>query len=244
MSHLPLTEGDVLAVPATARRHPPSWWDELAISALEPQPFDMLARLAPAPESHDYVLYTDGSGHQNGWGAHVAIAKFNAEQKHIVRLSGNYGSTVQRNELSALLDGLFAIADHQLRRIIRLGLREVPPKNPWNVFAGDDRITVLWFTDRQNLAKALLYDEELRPLNKRSNERDLWMRYSAMAKHFCITPLNVERNVVPAQAVCDSLCTVARDALLAALAAFQSNTPDHIYSPDQWLQNHPQNSLL
>lgn len=225
-------------------RRPPDWWDDLSIHSQEEKPFDALARIAPLPEEHDYVLYTDGSGHENGWGAYAAVAKHSADPDHILRVSGNYGSTVQRNELSAMLDGLHAIADHQLRRVMRLALREVHPKNAWSTFTGDDRITVMWFTDRQNLAKALLFDEWMRPLNGRNSERDLWMRYTAMAKHFCITPMHVPRNVIPAQAVCDELCEVARDALMLAMPRFQNSTPEQIYSPTQWLQKNPQNALL
>lgn len=224
-------------------RRPPDWWDELVVSAQEPRPFDYIASIAPAPEEHDYVLYTDGSGHQDGWGAHASVAKFSATGEHIVRVSSNYGSTVQRNELSAMLDGLFAIADHQIRRVEKLGLREVP-KNPWNAFQCDDRITVLWFTDRQNLAKALLFDEDSKPLNARNNERDLWLRYSAMAKHFCITPLQVPRNTVPAQALCDSLCDIARNAMKGTLPQFQQTTPTHIHEPSQWLLPKPQTAVL
>ncbi len=232
------------ALVAPPPRRSPVWWDELTVAANEPKPFDVLARLAPTPEEHDYVLYTDGSGHQNGWGAYAAVARYNTDLNHLLRVAGNYGSSVQRNELTALLEGLFAIADHQLRRVIQLGLREVSPGNPWNTFAGEDRITVLWFTDRENLAKALVYDDDMRPLNKRARERDLWMRYSAMAKHFCITPMLVPRNEVPAQAVCDALCTVARDAMLGALEFFTANTPTHIYSESQWQQPLPQSALL
>lgn len=225
-------------------RRPPSWWDDLSILAQDPTPFDTLAKVAPPPHEHDYVLCTDGSGHENGWGSAAAVARFVKDEEHIVRVSANYGSTTQRNEFSAMLDGLHAIADHQLRRVLRLGLREIPPKNAWNAFLDDDRLTVLWFTDRQNLAKALLFDEFSRPLNARNNERDLWMRFSTMAKHFCITPLCVPRNEIPAQAVCDSLCTVARAALMSDREIFQSTTPQHIYTPEQWLQKLPQNALL
>lgn len=225
-------------------RRPPDWWDDLAISAQEPKPFDVLAAIAPPPEEHDYVLYTDGSGHAQGWGAYAAIAKCTATGDHVVRMAGNYGSTVQRNELTAFLDGLHAIADHQLRRVMQLGLREIPPKNPWSAFSGDDRITVLWYTDRQNLAKALLYDEDQRPLNGRNNERDLWLRYSAMAKHFCVTPFQVPRNVIPAQALCDELCTVARSAMLSVLPKIQELTPQQIHTPEQWNLPKPQNALL
>ncbi len=228
----------------TYSRRPPDWWDDLVVSSSEPKPFDVLAQLAPRPEEHDYVLYTDGSGHQNGWGAAAAVAKFNGNDEHIIRVTGNYGSTVQRNELSALLDGLFAIADHQLRRVIQLGLREVPPKNPWSTFLSDDRITVLWFTDRQNLAKSLLFDYDGIPLNGRNSERDLWMRYSAMAKHFCITPMQVPRNTVPSQALCDSLCDIARSAMLGALPQFAETTPEKIHAPSQWNLPKPQNALL
>lgn len=225
-------------------RRPPDWWDDLVIPTQEPRPFDVLAAIAPLPEEHDYVLYTDGSGHSQGWGAYAAIAKYSPTGEHIIRASGNYGSTVQRNELSAFLDGMHAIADHQLRRVIQLGLREVAPKNAWNTFVGDDRITVLWYTDRQNLAKALLYDEDQRPLNGRNNERDLWLRYSSMSKHFCVTPFQVPRNSVPAQAVCDEMCTIARSAMLQALPHFQNITPQQIHTPDQWNLPKPQNALL
>lgn len=225
-------------------RRPPDWWDDLVIAAQEPKPFDYLAAIAPSPEEHDYVLYTDGSGHAGGWGALAAIAKCNANSEHVLRVAGNYGSTVQRNELTAFLDGLHAIADHQLRRVIQLGLREVAPKNAWNTFLGDDRITVLWYTDRQNLAKALLFDEDHRPLNGRNNERDLWLRYSSMAQHFCVTPFQVPRNTVPSQAVCDELCGIARDAMLAALPNFQALTPQQIHEPNQWNLPKPQNALL
>ncbi len=225
-------------------RRPPDWWDDLTISSQEPQPFELLARIAPLPEEHDYVLYTDGSGHSDGWGAAAAVARFTGTGEHILRVAGNYGSTVQRNELSAFLDGLFAIADHQLRRVMQLGLREVAPKNAWNTFLGDDRITVLWYTDRQNLAKALLFDDEARPLNGRNSERDLWMRFSTMAKHFCITPMQVPRNVVPAQALCDELCDITRNAMMATLEKFQSATPDHIHTPSQWKLPKPQDALL
>lgn len=228
----------------TPTRRPPDWWDELEIHSQDPTPFATLMQRAPAAEEHDYVLYTDGSGHANGFGASAAIAKFNLETEHIVRCSSNYGSTVQRNELTAFLDGLHAIADHQLRRVSKLALREVAPKNPWNTFTGDDRITVLWFTDRQNLAKALLYDENQKPLNGRNSERDLWMRYSAMSRHFCITPLQVPRNVVPAQGICDELCGIARQAMISALPALESATTESIYSHTQWLQKLPQNAIL
>lgn len=225
-------------------RRPPDWWDDLAISAQEPKPFDVLASFAPLPDEHDYVLYTDGSGHSGGWGAYAAVAHCTATSEHVIRLAGNYGSTVQRNELTAFLDGIHAIADHQLRRVMKLGLREIPPKNPWSAFLGDDRITVLWYTDRQNLAKAMLYDEDQKPLNGRNNERDLWLRYSAMAKHVCVTPMQVPRNVVPVQALCDELCTIARDALQDVLPKIQAVTPQHIHTPDQWNLHKPQNAIL
>lgn len=224
-------------------RTPPSWWDSFAVPKSESHPFAYIHRHSPTPEQHDYVLYTDGSGHSDGWGASAAIAKYNATGEYITRLASNYGSTVQRNELSALLDGLFAIADHQIRLVQQLGLREIP-RNPWLAFAGDDRITVRWYTDRENLAKALVFDEYGTTLNARSSERDLWMRYSQMARAFCITPLHLPRNAVPTQAVCDAWCDVARNAAKAAIQQLNLVTPSHIKTLQQWTSQQKQNAIL
>lgn len=218
------------------------WWDELVVPAREENTFDYLAAIVPKPEEHDYVLYTDGSGHQDGWGAYAAVAKHNDTDEFILRAAGNYGSTVQRNEMTAMLDGLFSIADHQIRRVMKLGLEEVNSGNPWHTLLGENRISVMWYTDRQNLAKALLFDEEGLTLNKRGNERDLWMRYSSMSRYFCITPMHTARNTIPMQKVCDSLCDVARDAMKKSLDAFREATP--IQLSEKWNQTTPQNAIL
>ena len=79
---------------------------------------------------------------------------------------------------------------------------------------GPERIRILWYTDRLNLAKALLFDENGDPLNPRTTERDLWMRWSFMAKHLCVTPMHRARNVVQGQAICDGLAGAGRGAML------------------------------
>lgn len=165
---------------------------------------------------HDFILYTDGSGCANGWGAYAAMYEEVAgDTERVVtsrdlRVGGTYGSTVQRCEMTAMLDGMHAILSRALERSAaddeKLKLSDL-------VF--DRRITVCWFTDRMNIARSLLFGENGQPLDARNKDRDLWLRYSAFAKHVCCTPRPMPRNNVDAQGKMDALCTVARDCMKA-----------------------------
>jgi hypothetical protein len=97
-------------------------------------------------------------------------------------------------------------------------------KNILNNFTGSNRVTVLWFTDRMNLAKSLLFDERGALLNARSTEVDLWLRWSAMARYVCVTPLCLPRNVEAGQALCDGLCSAARTSLKEQVGVFEELT--------------------
>lgn len=216
------------------RRKNPSFWDDMNVPAgTKPAHlFSWLDEVSPMPEEHDYVVSTDGSGCVKGWGASACIIQKVEEGGPLGRVLGNYrpiiqatyGSTVQRSEFSALLNGL-----HEILRI-ELETPDAPdedaeyeqPLNPLLKFSGDSRITVLWYTDRSNLAKSLLFDEDGQVLNRRTTETDLWMRYAAMARCFCITPMWTDRNTIMAQKKCDELCTIARSSLLTAAPALQT----------------------
>lgn len=211
--------------------------------------FSWLEEIAPAPEEHDFVLSTDGSGCARGWGASASII----QETHLGQfcrvlgkyqpiISASYGSTVQRREFVALLDGL--------HEILRLRMGEVPepeadgePKMDARMhFTGENRITVLWYTDRANLAKSLLFDEDNVVLNKRTTETDLWMRYSSFARFFCITPMWTDRNMIPAQKMCDTLCDIARKTIMDAGPSFSAaiGLPLH----ESWNQQRPQKATF
>lgn len=243
--------------PAVKWRRAPRFWDTFSIPSDVPRAhlFTWVAEHAPSPMEHDYILHTDGSGCVGGWGAHAALIQKvelsdTSQRRDVVdsrlRLAATYGSTVQRNELSAMLDGLHEILQWRTAEAQDEAVDDnddAGKRDTLRTLTADNRVTVLWFTDRSNLAQALLFDEDDRPLNARSSEMDLWMRFSAMARFCCITPMLMPRNTVGGQAACDALCGVARqtikeamDSLTAAVGSFYSN--------EKWTQPKPQRALF
>lgn len=240
-------------------RRDTSWWDDLAVPTDELKErdelvFDWLESVAPDPYEHDYVLHTDGSGCAEGWGGYAAVwerielvGDLREPVKSDVLVSGTYGSTVQRSEFNAFLDGVHSIlndrcAELQDRAATDSDLAyQIGSGGLLNQFLGPDRVTILWYTDRSNLAQCLLYDEEGEPLMARAKERDLWMRWSFMAKHVCVTPMCRPRNVVAGQALCDELAGVARSLLKEAEPKL-SHATQKFYPIDQWLTQKSQSA--
>ena len=232
-----------------------SFWDELEVPVdkVGPHLFTWLEEIAPSPMEHDYVLYTDGSGCTKGWGASASVIEkidllreedYRAVVDRRVLVSATYGSTVQRREFEAFLNGIHEIVRLAVEDFLDQGKEEFgnPTGNPLMNFTGTNRISVLWYTDRANLAKSLLFDEMGDVLNARNSERDLWMRYSTLAKHLCITPMHVSRNIIDNQRVCDSLCTAARAALKDCEALTQITST--IYPEEKWKTNQSQRALF
>jgi len=232
-------------------RKSPSFWDDLHVPAtVKPAHlFSWLEETAPLPEEHDYVLSTDGSGCIKGWGASASIIQKVIPGGLLGRLLGNYqpiisatyGSTVQRREFSALIDGLHEILQLELAVPTETEPDEDEEEfvlNPLLRFSGDNRITVLWYTDRSNLAKSLLFDEDGRVLNRRTAETDLWMRYAAMSRCFCITPMWTDRNTIPAQKACDAICTIGRSVMIEAADKFKAAAGQTL--DPLWNQKRPQ----
>jgi hypothetical protein len=247
-----------------------SWWDELEIpyDAMEEGDegvFRWLRSVAPAPEEHDYVLYTDGSGNQDGWGASAALIEKvdlvvpDVEERHPHRavvdtsclMSGTYGSTVQRMEMTAFLDGIHWVLSDRIRNLKEDGTSSLyagaaneraihsARYGPLGTITGPDRPRVLWYTDRQNLALALLFTEDGAPLSARSSDVDLWMRYSYMARHVCVTPMHARRNTVRGQEKCDALCGVARKVMKDNMSRF-SEAADKVHNKNKWIEKRQQ----
>jgi hypothetical protein len=238
-------------------RRDTSWWDDLEVPTDELKErdenvFDWLESVAPDPYEHDYVLYTDGSGCVNGWGGYAALYE-RIELLEDLRgpassgaiVAGTYGSTVQRSEFNAFLDGVHKILSDRCEELQdRAAVDEefaykIGTEGLLSQFSGPDRISIIWYTDRNNLAQCLLFDQKGEPLLPRTKERDLWMRWSFMAKHVCVTPMCRPRNVVAGQAACDTLAGAARALLMGAEPEF-SNATQNFYSSDQWLTKKPQ----
>lgn len=234
-----------------------SFWDELEVPISEngPHLFTWLESVAPSPMEHDFILCTDGSGCTKGWGASASVIEkvdimreedgYRGVVDRKISLSATYGSTVQRREFEAFLNGVHEILRIASEDFLDHGMEEMRNVDTNNIlmnFTGNDRITILWYTDRANLAKGMLYDSMGDVLNARNTERDLWMRFAAMAKHVCITPMHVPRNIIDNQRLCDSLCTASRAALMQCQELKQLT--EHIYNEEQWKTSKPQRALF
>ena len=176
----------------------------------------------------DYQLWTDGSGHSDGYGAAASVWQHCHGDTDVV-FSANYGQTVARNEFMALLDGLQSLLTHALAQ---KGKIMDMPKNAVSVLTGADRITAAWFTDRQNLALSTVFNEDNNPVYARNTEKDLWARYAWLTKYICVLPFYNPRNSIKNQASCDAICTTLRGALLQAddrmkIHTIHTNTPWH-----------------
>lgn len=239
-------------------RRDTGWWDSLEVPLDEVKEshanvFAWLQTVAPDPLEHDYILYTDGSGCAKGWGGYAALIQtidLVDDTRRIVDVrtivNGTHGSTVQRCEMSAFLDGIHSIlveraeAVKDSARTNATELYEIADKGgAINCLDGPDRPTVLWYNDRSNVAQALLFDEDGNPLMNRKKDRDLWLRWSMMARHVCVTPMCMPRNTVPGQAVCDALAGEARHLMMANQELFAKIT-ENFQPNEKWNQKKPQ----
>lgn len=234
-----------------------SWWDDLEVTAEVcaeySNIFSWVDEVAPEAWEHDYVLYTDGSGCERGWGGYAAlIEKYDLvdEERQVVDswplMGGTHGSTVARSEMTAFLDGIHSIvrdaAGDLLERSEEMDLYEIKQQGILNRMTGPDRVTVLWYTDRENLAKALLYDENGDPLQGRRTETDLWMRWSTFARSVCVTPLATLRNTVDGQAACDAMAGLARESIKAQTEVLAAIS-DKLH-PTSWTKKRSQKALF
>jgi hypothetical protein len=163
--------------------------------------------------------------------------------------AGTYGSTVQRSEMQAFLDGIHRILERKCAEIRDEAVTddtlryEIGTNGVLHKLLGPERVTVLWYTDRANLAKSLLFDEDGDVLNARSSEADLWLRWSAMTRYVCVTPMALARNTIAGQAVCDALAGEARALLKNNIQTFIEKV-GAFQSEQTWTKPKPQKALF
>lgn len=107
--------------------------------------------------STDIKIYTDGSGHINGFGGWAAFITTLDGILKTFKMGGCCGTSVDRMEFTALLEGLQGAWEMS---------RAMPESN-----IPDWRPSVLWFSDRESLVHSV------KRLNSRSNCPDLWVRF-------------------------------------------------------------------
>lgn len=145
--------------------------------------------------SPNFLLYTDGSGHPDGYGGSAALA-YDANASLLFRhVVASYATDVDRAELEALLLGLQGIFKYTSAR------RDDLLKSP---------IRVAWFCDRESLVGCVATDANGRPFFARHAQPDLWLRFAWYEPMFTIDPHHIARGRDPNNILCDALAGDAR----------------------------------
>lgn len=162
--------------------------------------------------AHDWLLWTDGSGHHAD-GIWASASRFVSGRQVRFRdgrpdrppgstVAGGNNGSVNRAELMALLEGLHAI--YELERKAAGGGAGWKPGWP---------IRLKWFSDRENLVTAATRKHDGSPACARDADADLWQAVGWYEKFFQIEAVHTGRNTLAQQKACDKLCGVARRTL-------------------------------
>lgn len=148
------------------------------------------------PDSeYDFVLYTDGSGHQDGYGGYAAVvvSKKFKEASGVVA-GGMLGTTVNIAEFDAILYGLQSI-------LLKLNIHE--EKSFTRIF-GYEKPTAIVVSDRMNLVGSIN-----REFSRRTDPH-LWRQFEWFEERMSIVARHVDRNTVVLQAQADNLASLSR----------------------------------
>lgn len=157
----------------------------------------------------DFHIYTDGSGNYTELlGISAAIVFYVPTGQHVVKVHMSNDGDTRRAEMQALLNGLRVVWHH-----CNLDEGEVLDEIRRNQ---RPRPHVLWYTDRQEIARAITAPPGAK-LFKRRNMQDMWAALASFETWIRITANWVPRNTVRAQAACDHVCTILRQETKAML---------------------------
>lgn len=201
---------------------PISWWHDysLPVGTSQRDALQKFQEDCPGWRGHDYLLATDGSGHQDGAGAYCAVFRPSYDDaEFLYRMGSNYGDTVNRNELRALVEGL-----HGICKVEAMNRGAGDGHKSWNDLR-DSPLRVMWITDRAQLAASLLYDEDDEALVARHADQDLWAQFAFLQRACVISPIHRPRNDHPAQAECDRVCAGLRKKMLEQMEAMDGLPP-------------------
>ena len=147
----------------------------------------------------DIYLYTDGSGHQDGYGGSGSLAIGPAINVFETRMSGSKGTSVERTEFEALMMGCQSVLDATNQ----------------NDFAGYERLrkdpmVIQWFSDRESLVLSVSRDAEGQPVYRRKASPDLWARFAFYEELFEFIPVFVPRATHEFHTIVDHFASDAR----------------------------------
>jgi len=125
----------------------------------------------------DFLMFTDGSGYKDGYGGWACLVKTSDSMHQMFRMGAVIGCTVDRMEMTAILEGLQLVVEMTPWAV----RRPEEDRNTW-------RPKVRMFSDRENLVLSIqgVYD--------RSNSPDLWHRFQYYETLLDIEPVHVLRE--------------------------------------------------
>lgn len=143
----------------------------------------------------DFCLYTDGSGHQDGFGGCAALAMSRNSgwiQKSMIT---KFPTGTAQMEMEALIIGLQLI----MKRVT--DLRKLKKGDAFTAA----KPTVIWLTDRQDLVLSMVgaYGKNANP--------DLWHHISWFEKKLDIHPFHVPRDTYGGNKYVDNLSSICRN---------------------------------
>lgn len=147
----------------------------------------------------DYFLYTDGSGHQDGYGGWSSLLVSDKHNIYDLRMTACKGTTTDRAEFEALLSGLQTIVDFHKLDIDR----------DFESFR-QNRPGLLWTSDRQSLVGSVQRDADGNPVNRRRKMLDLWARFAFYEPLFSIHARYIPRESNPYQSITDVMASDGR----------------------------------
>lgn len=155
-----------------------------------------------------WTLWTDGSGHADGYGGYAGIGlripDLTGKSARFTVSGALDGTTVNRAEFTGFLECLQKIDRHEAL-LSKAGITQYPALP----------VTVRWFSDRENLVLAVLRDRQSgEPVYSRRTDQDLWARYEWYEPRISVLPVHNKRNVLHFQAMCDKIASDGRRAYI------------------------------
>jgi len=180
-----------------------------------PEHKKILQALAEDQTPVQWTAWTDGSGHTDGYGGYGAVTirwASDGAPSVLKHASGALcGTTVNRAELTGLLEALELIHQHELQ-LKSAGL-SCYPNLP---------VVVKWYSDRENLVLSCVQNKVTgEPYYSRRTDADLWARYEWYSKKIHVRPVHIDRNSMQMQAQCDYVASHGRRAYIKWLRNLQ-----------------------
>lgn len=128
----------------------------------------------------NFTIWSDGSGYKDGFGGWAVRVKSGDGAYDVFRMGCMMGTTVDRMELTGMLEGLQVIFEWFQVQASSSGVRRDADDAP--------RPQVKIYSDRENLVLSIkrVYD--------RSNALDLWARFACYEQFMTVTAEHVMRE--------------------------------------------------